>query len=162
MSDSKAANRMKAQSLVLLIPVVALSCAQSAPTTSSSPSKTLLYNLVDARIFALGPVGYAAKDPEELLRFRAIMALKPDQAKQELEKLNSSGNPQAMSYALVGMRRLDPKRYAELLASARASNVMVRTMWGCIISDEKLRAIADELDSGKYDPLLRVGDKVAP
>jgi hypothetical protein len=153
---------MKAHILVLLIPLVTISCAQSAPTLSSSTSTAPLRNLKDARIFALGPVGFAAKNPEELLRFKAIMAVKPDRAKQELEKLYSGGNPQAMSYALVGMRKIDHRRYSELLASARTSDVTVRTMWGCIISDEKLRAIADELDSGKYDPLLHFGDNIAP
>jgi hypothetical protein len=90
------------------------------------------------------------------------MALKPDQAKQELEKLHSGTNPQAMSYAIVGMRKLDRKRYAELLASARASDLTVRTMWGCTISDEKFRTVADELDSGKYDPILPLSYGITP
>lgn len=87
------------------------------------------------------------------------MALKPDQAKQELEKLYSGANPQAMSYALVGMRKLDQKRYAELLASTRASDLTVRTMWGCTILDQKFRKVADELDSGKYNPILPLCQK---
>lgn len=78
-----------------------------------------------------------------------------DKTIQELEKLFSSKNPQAMSYALVGMRKVDHGRYAELLSSARASDVMVRTMSGCIIDNENLRTVANELDAGKYDPLLR-------
>jgi hypothetical protein len=53
-----------------------------------------------------------------------------------------------MSYALAGMRKLDRKRYAELLVSVRASDVTVQTMSGCIISKERLRKIADDLDSG--------------
>ena len=72
-----------------------------------------------------------------------------------LERLYSSGNPQAMSYALAGMRKLDRKRYAELIALARTSDATVLTMSGCIMTNEKLRKIVDELDSGKYDPWVR-------
>jgi len=88
------------------------------------------------------------------------MALKPDQAKQELEKLYSGGNPQAMSYALLGMRKFDRKRYAELLVLARASDVTVRSMVGCDILNEKLRTVADEIDSGNLDPILTY--RIAP
>ncbi len=72
-----------------------------------------------------------------------------------MQRLYITGNPQAMSYAIAGMRKLDRKRYAELLVSVRASDVIVQTMSGCIISKEMLRKFADDLDSGKYDAWLR-------
>jgi hypothetical protein len=62
---------------------------------------------------------------------------------------------QGMSYALAGMRRLDRKRYSELLVSARASDLIVTRMRGCIMSQVKLRTLADDLDSGIYDVWLR-------
>ena len=108
-----------------------------------------------AKMFALGTVGFGASVSQEEDQFNAILALEPTEAKQKLEKLYSSGNPQAMSYALLGMRKLDRKRYSELLVSARASNLIVTTMSGCIMSQEKLRAVADDLDSGIYDAWLR-------
>ena len=151
---------MKAHLFVLLVPLVTVTCAQSVPTLSASLPSTPLLSITEAKIFALGPVGYAAETSQEERQFKAIMALKPDKAKQEFERLYSSGNPQAMSYALVGMRKFDHERYAELLTSARASDVTVRTMWGCIISDEKFRTVANELDSGKYDPLLPLSYKI--
>jgi hypothetical protein len=138
---------MKRRVFLLLTALVVPILAQSNPPTVS-------LGLDGAKIFALGPVGYAATTSQEGRQFKAIMALKPDKAKQELERLYSSGNPQAMSYALVGMRKFDRTRYAELLVSARAADLTVRTMSGCIISDEKLRTVADELDSGRYDPWL--------
>lgn len=79
---------------VLVVPIL----AQDSPQTVSP-------GLAGAKIFALGPVGYAPKTSQEERQFKAVMALKPDKAKQELEKLYSSGNPQAMSYALVGIRK---------------------------------------------------------
>jgi hypothetical protein len=114
-----------------------------------------LHSLTEARIFALYGVGVVGITSEEEIQFKAIMALPPGEAEQKLERLYYSGNPQAMSYSLVGMRKLDRKRYAELLAVARLSGVRVTTMWGCIMDHEKLRTVADELDSGKYDPWLR-------
>jgi hypothetical protein len=108
-----------------------------------------------ARVFAFGGIGFAGTTSQEELAFRSILILPSDTAKQRLERLYLSGNPQAMSYALAGMRKLDRKRCAELIASARTSDATVHTMSGCIMTNEKLRKIADELDSGKYDPWLR-------
>jgi hypothetical protein len=114
-----------------------------------------LHSLTEARIFALGGVGYPGITSEEEIQLKAIMALPLAEAEQKLESVYLSGNPQAMSYALMGMRKLDRKRYAELLTSARASRKTVVTMNGCIVSEEKLSEIAADLDSGKYDPWLR-------
>jgi hypothetical protein len=111
--------------------------------------------LETTRVFALGPVGYALSTSQEELEFKQVLALPYPRATEQMERLWATGNPQAMSYALAGMRKLDRKRYAELLVSARASNVTVQTMSGCIISVEKLRTFADELDSGRYDARLR-------
>jgi hypothetical protein len=108
-----------------------------------------------ARVFAFGGIGFAGTTSREELAFTSILVLPSHTAKQRLERLYLSGNPQAMSYALAGMRKLDRKRYAELIARARTSDATVHTMSGCIMTNEKLRKIADEVDSGKYDPWLR-------
>lgn len=147
---------MKVCVFLLLFLLANATCAQTHPTFSSEPPSTPpLRSLAEARIFALGGVGFAGKTPQELILFRAVIALKADQAKEELENLYSGGNPQAMSYALVGMRKLDQKRYSELLVAARASDATVTTMWGCAVENEKLRTIANDLDAGKYDPWLQ-------
>ena len=108
-----------------------------------------------ARMFAFGGVGFFGTTSRENLAFASILVLPSHTAEQRFERLYLSGNPQAMSYALAGMRKLDRKRYAELIASARTSDATVHTMSGCIMKSEKLRKIADELDAGKYDPWLR-------
>lgn len=141
--------------LVLLLALVAGTFAQSVPTSSGSVPWAASPGLEAANIFALGPVGRGGTTSREERQFKAIFALNQEGAKQSLEALYSSGNPQAMSYALVGMRKLDEKRYAELLVAARASDVTVTTMWGCVIESEKLRKVANDLDSGKYDSWLR-------
>lgn len=105
--------------------------------------------------FALGPVGFAMTTSAQEKKFRSIMALPPYWAKRALEKLYSTGDAAAMSYAIVGMRTFDRTRYAEMLASARASDLMVETGSGCILWKEPLRQIADDIDAGKYDEPLR-------
>src|ERR1700675_3177306 len=99
----------------LLIAFCTLGFSQSVPSKGSS-------ELDAAKRFALGPVGVAAMTSQEELQFKTILALNVDDAKQTLELLYRSGNPQAMSYALAGMRRLDRTRFAKLLVSARASH----------------------------------------
>jgi hypothetical protein len=118
------------------------------------------HNLADATIFALGPTGYGGKTSQEELQFQAMFVLDRESAKKELERLYSSNNPQAMSYALVGMRKLDKNRYSELLVSARTSHLIVTTMSGCLVEDVKLSKLANDLDSGKYDPWLRWTEKL--
>jgi hypothetical protein len=140
---------MKVPQLLLLVSLVTVTCAQSIPTSSSPPPSTPLHSLAEAKIFALGPVGFVGKTSEEERQFKAIFALDRDKAEHELERLYSSGNPQAMSYALVGMRKLDRKRYAQLLVASRASDVTVTTMWGCIMESERLPRVANDLDSGR-------------
>jgi hypothetical protein len=148
-------SRIKACLAAFLVAVIASASAQSAPTISSSTPSTSLHSLAEAGIFTLGPVGYAAQTSVEETQFKSIFSHDSAKAKLELERLYSSGNPQAMAYALVGMRELDRKRYAEMLSAARTSHVTVTTMFGCVIEGEKLREIANDLDSGKYDLLLR-------
>ena len=140
---------MKSRVLTLFVALCALSFAQSCSVPNDPP--VLEY----AKLFALGPVGFGGTYSQEELQFKAILALAPDKAKRTLERLYSSGNPQAMSYALLGMRKLDRKRFAELLVSARMFDLTVDTMSGCIDSKKKLSAIATDLDSGKYDRWLR-------
>ena len=139
---------MKSRVLALSVALCALSCAR--PAALDGPSA-----LESAKLFAMGPVGFGGAYSQEELQFEAILALAPNKAKQTLERLYLSGNPQAMSYALLGMHKLDRKRFAELLVSARVSDLTVDTMSGCIGSKKKLSAIAADVDSGKYDRWLR-------
>ncbi|MGA9672800.1 MAG: hypothetical protein WBQ94_26520 [Terracidiphilus sp.] len=152
---------MKASFSVLLVALVTVTCAQSVPTFSGSVPSAVSPGLEATKIFALGPVGYAGTTSREERQFKAVFTLDRDKAKQELERLYSSKNPLAMSYALVGMRKLDRKRYEELRRAARATDVTVTTMWGCIVESEKLRTVANDLDSGKYDPWLRWMEKLS-
>ena len=136
-------------------PTALLLIAFCASIFAQTDRRFVLPLLETTQVFALGPVGFGASTSQQELEFKQILALPYPRATEQMEKLYATGNPQAMSYALAGMRKLDRKRYAELLVSVRASDVTVQTMSGCIISKEKLRKFADDLDTGKYDAWLR-------
>jgi hypothetical protein len=145
------------RSLLIVLPWIlsfALIAAEAHRKVAIAQEKadTAQETLEFANVFAFG---FAGTTSREELAFTSILVLRSHSAKQRLERLYLSGNPQAMSYALAGMRKLDRKRYAELIARARTSDATVHTMSGCVMTNEKLRKIADELDSGKYDPWLR-------
>jgi hypothetical protein len=127
---------MKTPTAVLLITFCASILAQTNGQAVSHPLEV-------AKVFALGGVGFAGTTSQEELAFKSILVLPSDTAKQRFERLYSSGNPQAMSYALAGMRKLDRKRYAELIVSARTSDATVHTMSGCMLHYDKRKASQD-------------------
>jgi hypothetical protein len=153
--QAKDRSMMKTCLAMFLVSVVTMASARAGQTISSNAPSTNLKGLSESGIFTLGPIGYAAQTSQEETQFKAIFSLDSAKAKQELERLYSSRNPQAISYALVGMRELDRKRYAEMFSAARTSKATVKTMFGCVIEAEKLRDVAKDLDSGKYDSWLR-------
>ena len=72
-----------------------------------------------------------------------------------LERLYATGNPQAKSYALAGIRKFNSKRFEELRLSLQSSNLKVQTQSGCIVSEQLLKEVANDLNSGKYDLWLK-------
>ena len=68
----------------------------------------------------------------------------------DFERLLAIGNSQAKSYALVGIRALNPKRYQELSPSFRSSKDDVVTQSGCIEWHETLSKILKRVEAGEY------------
>ena len=73
----------------------------------------------------------------------------------DFEKLVAVGNPQAKSYALVGIRSLNPKRYEELSRSFRESKDNVVTQRGCIETREPLSEVLERIEAGEYSKVQR-------
>jgi hypothetical protein len=105
--------------------------------------------------FAFGGTGFAGITSKGEIDFKVIMSQPRDVALQALEQLYATGNPQAKSYALAGIRKLDSKRFQELRLSLRSSDEKVVTMGGCLISEQLLKEVANDLNSGKYDHWLK-------
>lgn len=80
--------------------------------------------------------------------YKAILS-RPS-AMADFDSLYSSGNIMAKCYALVGIRRLSPRRFRELARTLHYSKEQVVTMHGCIMSQEPLSVIIKQIESGIY------------
>jgi hypothetical protein len=127
----------------------------AASAQVSAPVDATFERLAKVEMFALGPTGYAGvisqgeKDYKLILSRSSVMA--------DFERLFSAGNPQAKSYALVGIRAINPNRFKELSSSLRDSKEDVTTQSGCIVSHESLGTVLKHIEAGDYtqNPLAR-------
>jgi len=101
-------------------------------------------------IFAFGGVGYAGATSKGEIDFKFVLSQPQPVALTAFEKLYVTGNPQGKSYALSGIRKLNPSRFKDLLASVRVSRDQVEVERGCIVSHELLREVAKQIDRGKF------------
>lgn len=114
-----------------------------------APVEQSVQRLAHVGVFAFGGVGFAGSTSQGELDFRRIKLEPPDLALAAFEKVYATGNLQAKSYALVGIRSLKLKRFKELYAALSPSDGDVTTMRGCDISSEHFRDIARQIDKGK-------------
>ncbi len=106
-------------------------------------------------VFAFGGVGFIGKTSQGEIDFRVIESQPPTVALEEFEKIYAAGDAEAKSYALVGIRQFDRKRFNELLQSLQGSEQRVMTMQGCILQKQKLVDVAKTIDAGGYDTYLK-------
>jgi len=79
-----------------------------------------------------------------------------------LEQLYATGSPEGRSYALAGLKKLNPDRFKELVATAEDSTESVVVMHGCIRSTEFLGSIAKQIDLGDFAPWLEASAEGRP
>jgi hypothetical protein len=99
-------------------------------------------------MFAFGPTGYVGVISVGEKNYKLILS-RPS-AEADFERLVSTGNPQAKSYALVGIRVINPNRFKELSTSLRDSEEEVTTQSGCIVSNETLGKLLKRIEAGDY------------
>ena len=99
--------------------------------------------------FAFGGIGFAGVTSEGEKDFRNILASSSAQA--QFEQLYATGNLQAKAYALVGIRRLDMRRYNELSTPLRDISQPVTVFRRCIMSHELFSSLLKSIDDGAYD-----------
>jgi hypothetical protein len=109
---------------------------------------TVLDRLSKVERFAFGPTGYAGRTSAGEKDFRTVLAR--GSALADFEELFHKGNIQAKSYALVGILKLNPTRFEELVRPLRDSKKIVTTMKGCIVLHEPLAQILKQIEAGKY------------
>jgi hypothetical protein len=98
--------------------------------------------------FAFGGTGYAGVISQGEKDYRVILA-RPS-AEADFEKLLAVGNPQGKSYALAGIRSLDPSRFKQVSGPLHDSTEEVVTESGCIIYHESLGVVLRRITAGDY------------
>jgi hypothetical protein len=115
---------------------------------SVHPPDAVVEGLAKVGVFALGPVGFARITSPGETDYRTV--LNRTSALEDFEKLYSTGNLQAKCYALVGIHRLNPTRFRELIRPLLDSKETVNTMTGCILSREALGNVIKQIESGRF------------
>jgi hypothetical protein len=131
-------------------------CCILAAQDTLSPA---MERLAKTERFAFGGVGIAGVTSPGEKDFRVIVSQPPEIALDRFEKLYATGNAQAQAYALAGIRKLDPKRFKQLLGSVKNSNKPIVTMAGCIVDRQTFGAVAREIESGHYDLWIERGNE---
>jgi hypothetical protein len=116
------------------------------PLQTNQPD-VVLDRLAKVEQFAFGPTGYAGVISTGEKDYKIVLSR--SSALPDFEKLFAEGDSQAKAYALVGIRKLDPKRFAELARTFQESNESVATMHGCIVSHDTSAHVIKQIESGK-------------
>jgi hypothetical protein len=132
---------MKPMVLAVLLALVSIAYA-------GDPVDPVLDRLAKVERFAFGGTGYAGVISQGEKDYKLVLARAS--AKADFERLLAIGNPQAKSYALVGLRKLDRSRFEQISKSFRDSTEEVVTQTGCIVSHETLGIILKRIDAGDY------------
>ena len=122
---------------------------------AQNPLASAVKSISNTGVFAFGGVGFIGRISQGEIDFRVIQSQPAAVALASFEEIYTSGDTEAKSYALVGIRKLDGKRYKELLQSLEGSQVKVFTMEGCVIEKRNLEDVAKSIDSGGYDGYLK-------
>jgi hypothetical protein len=108
----------------------------------------VLERLAKVDRFAFGGTGFAGVISSGEKDYRVILS-RPS-ALLDFEKLFSVGNVQGKSYALMGIRTLDPTRFKQISRPLRGSTEEVVTQSGCIVERESLGTVLKRIDAGAY------------
>src|SRR3569833_237236 len=106
-------------SVILFMWAAVLFAAQTPAEKPITPDHAL-DRLNEANVFAFGGIGFGGTISEGETAFRALLAR--SSAGRDFEAAFLRGTPQAKAYALVGLRALNPNRFAELASSLQASS----------------------------------------
>ena len=117
----------------------------AAPVMLAASSESI----TQVGFFAFGGVGFTGRMSSGEQAYRAIRSA-PD-AKAKFEELLQTGNPQARCYALVGLWKIDPRRFREEAEKLRNSSQPVHTMRGCVAHTQKMSELVAEIESGAYN-----------
>lgn len=119
-----------------------------ANAQAPKPADSTLERLAKVEIFAFGPTGYAGITSQGEKDYKAILSR--SSASADFERLFSLGNPQGKSYALAGLRAVNPNRFKEISGSPHESKEDVTTESGCIVSHKSLGTVLKHIEADDY------------
>jgi hypothetical protein len=105
-----------------------------------------------AQWFALGGIGVAGTTSKEERAFRSL--LHEPNATGELKALLSEANLAGQCYALLGLYVLHDAAYQENLARYKSSDARVKTVAGCMITEQPVSSVVSNIAAGQYDEML--------
>jgi len=120
----------------------------TASARAGEPTDRAVERLAKIDRFAFGGIGYAGVTSQGEKDYKLVLS-RPS-AMADFERLLLIGNPQAKSYALVGIRALNPSRYKELSPSFRDSKGEVVTQSGCIELHESPATVLKHMEARDY------------
>jgi hypothetical protein len=131
-------------------PLILLVLFSISPVRADDTVGAAVGRLSAVKAFAFGGVGYAGVTSKGEIDFKFLLAQPKPTALNAFERLYAIGNPQGKSYALSGLKKLAPERFAELVATLAKSTEEVEVMRGCIVSHQPLPALAKQIGQGKF------------
>jgi hypothetical protein len=131
-------------------PLILLVLFSISPVLADDTVDAAVNRLSTVGQFAFGGVGYAGVTSKGETDFKFVLTQPKATALNAFERLYAIGNPQGKSYALSGLKKLAPERFAELVATLAKSTEEVEVMRGCIVSHEPLPEIAKQIGQRKF------------
>ena len=138
--------------LLVLFSVESGYCAEPLPQTTNSIQQAY-EELLAAKYFAFGGVGYAGSTSPGERAFRAVLA-----STNALELFSSTlakGTDAGKLYALCGIRSLNKISFDDSAKLLKKADPIVPTMSGCFASSEKASSLIQQIANGTYDIHLK-------
>lgn len=132
--------------LLLMVMTLRLLACEQSPQDSYK-------QLISAKYFAFGGVGFAGRISEGEIAFHTVVA-----TTDALSRFNSAMTNQnfvARLYALCALRKLDPEAFDRAAKPLLDPNARVTTMMGCEMQDEKVSEVVGRIKSGFYDAYIK-------
>jgi hypothetical protein len=133
---------------VTLFMYAAVLFAAETPAEKRIIPDPVLDRLSKTDVFAFGGIGFAGSVSEGETAFRTLLA--GSSAGRDFEAAFVRGTPQAKAYALVGLREVNPNRFADLAGSLQTSRIEVQTMQGCLMYKLPMWKLVQRIKAGEY------------
>ena len=108
--------------------------------------------LKTAQWFALGGIGAAGTTSKEEGALRSL--LHEPNAAPKLKAFLSERTLAGQCYAFLGLYLLHDQAYQENVARYKSNDARVKTVAGCMISEQPVSSVISNIAAGRYDRIL--------